>query len=573
MTDLGTLGGEAAFGEDVSDNGQIVVGVADNANGNGHAFRWKSSTGMVDLGTLGGGSSAAWGVSSNGNAVVGQSYINATVQHAFRWTSGGMLDLGTLGAGDSVAYDVSGDGNVVVGYSGTTAGGQHAFRWTSAGMTDLGTLGGLSSQANAVSGDGSTVVGWGEIVGALGGARHAFRWTSSGGMSDLGTLDSTNPGANSIANGTSDDGSVVVGWSNAPTTGARAFRWTSATGMQNLNSLLSNAGVNMTGITLTFANAVSSKGDFIVGQGDFPGAPNNAFLVRYDDGTRQKGSVVAGVTTPDSVQTSVNDLGRERQQDMILQNAFANPVLETSDPKQQLNFGNGFYLLTNVAFSGNDNRFSGDDGLRASVAVRYLPDGVAGFRPLVEVGGWTEPDAAFSFQRGYANGSGFAYGQGFTSGSVSNSYARTGVVWEATANNRVSFTGEVDGEWSNVGAYAEQVSSTNPFEAYVSSGTDLMYSAKMRLEWLHRFGQYLDAGVWAAGGESFGDTVELSAAVPLAGTGLAPVITSVSWAEYGGRVGVKVGSQLTADLSFAGVSDLTEVNTSAQFRAAARWAF
>ena len=70
-------------------------------------------------------------------------------------------------------------------------------------------------------------------------------------MSDLGTLDPTNHGANSIANDVSGDGSVVVGWSNAPTTGARAFRWTATTGMQNLNSLLSNAGVNMTGITLT----------------------------------------------------------------------------------------------------------------------------------------------------------------------------------------------------------------------------------------------------------------------------------------------------------------------------------
>ena len=73
MIDLGTLGGGGSHGLDVSDNGQVVVGVADTADGDGHAFRWKSSTGMVDLGTLGGGSSAAWGVNSNGSVVVGQS--------------------------------------------------------------------------------------------------------------------------------------------------------------------------------------------------------------------------------------------------------------------------------------------------------------------------------------------------------------------------------------------------------------------------------------------------------------------------------------------------------------------
>ena len=102
-------------------------------------------------------------------------------------------------------------------------------------MTDLGILGGFNSQANAVDSKGSTVVGWSDVLG--GDVRHAFRWTSSGGMSDLGTLDRTNHGANSQAYDVSGDGSVVVGWSNAPTTGARAFRWTASTGMQNLNTL------------------------------------------------------------------------------------------------------------------------------------------------------------------------------------------------------------------------------------------------------------------------------------------------------------------------------------------------
>ena len=146
-------------------------------------------------------------------------------------------------------------------------------------------------------------------------------------------------------------------------------------------------------------------------------------------------------------------------------------------------------------------------------------------------------------------------------------------MWQATANNQVSFTGELGYQWSNVDAYGEQVSATNPFEASVSSGTDAMYSARLRLEWLHHFGQYLDATIWAGGGETFGDQLGLTAAVPLVGTDLAPVVTSVAWAEYGGRVGVKVSSQLTADFSFAGVSDPSDMNTSAQLRAAARLAF
>jgi probable HAF family extracellular repeat protein len=90
-------------------------------------------------------------------------------------------------------------------------------------------------------------------------------------MVDLGTLG----GSNSGALGVSADGSVVVGYSNYDGNNnvGHAFRWTTATGMKDLNTLLANAGVNMTGITLASATAVSGNGQFIIGQGDFPGAP------------------------------------------------------------------------------------------------------------------------------------------------------------------------------------------------------------------------------------------------------------------------------------------------------------
>jgi hypothetical protein len=126
----------------------------------------------------------------------------------------------------------------------------------------------------------------------------------------------------------------------------------------------------------------TSKGEFIVGLGDFPGAPNHAFLVRYDDGKQPKGSgPVAGVTTSESVQTSVNDLGRARQQNMIQQQALAAPLLEPVGSDQQIAFANGLSLLANAAFAENEPQHeSANDGVRAGLALRYLPKGIAGFR-------------------------------------------------------------------------------------------------------------------------------------------------------------------------------------------------
>ena len=298
-------------------------------------------------------------------------------------------------------------------------------------------------------------------------------------------------------------------------------------------------------------------------------------MVRYDDGKQPKGSgPVAGLTTTESVQTSVNDLGRARQQTMIQQQALAAPLLEPVGSNQQLAFANGLSLLANAAFAENEpQHVSANDGIRAGLALRYLPKGIAGFRPLVEVGGWTEPNASFSFQREYINGAGFAVGQGYTNGSVSNTYGRAGIVWESTPADQVMVTGEMDRSWSVVRAYAEPVSATNPFEAEVSSGTDAMNSAKLRMQWTHHFGQGIDATVWAAGARSFGDTVELMAAVPMAGELVPTALTSTTWAEYGGRVGFKLSPQVAADLSLAGVSGFDGMGTSAELRAATHIAF
>src|SRR5262245_26420500 len=105
----------------------------------------------------------------------------------------------------------------------------------------------------------------------------------------------------------------------------------------------------MTGITLTNANGVSANGAFIVGLGDFPGAPYHAFLVRYDQGSPKKnGKPIAGLTTAGALQTSIKGLGESRQLALIEQQAFAAPL---TDPTAQLTLANNFSLLVNAAFA------------------------------------------------------------------------------------------------------------------------------------------------------------------------------------------------------------------------------
>jgi probable HAF family extracellular repeat protein len=51
MQDLGTLGGRESVAYGVSADGSVVVGWAQNAAGDGHAFRWTAAGGMEDLNT------------------------------------------------------------------------------------------------------------------------------------------------------------------------------------------------------------------------------------------------------------------------------------------------------------------------------------------------------------------------------------------------------------------------------------------------------------------------------------------------------------------------------------------
>ena len=96
--EIPSLGGEFVFPADIN-NGATVIGIAETAEGNPHAFLWSPFGRQTkDLGTLGGSYSSAEAVNDL-NQVVGQSSISdnySQAPHAFLWKRGRMVDLNTM---------------------------------------------------------------------------------------------------------------------------------------------------------------------------------------------------------------------------------------------------------------------------------------------------------------------------------------------------------------------------------------------------------------------------------------------------------------------------------------------
>jgi len=124
VVDLGTLGGTNAIGFSVNDS-RNVVGAAQLANGNQHAFFWRRGH-LTDLGTLGGPNSIAYWLNNRNEASIasdtssddplGEDFCGFgthLVCLGARWNDGTMTALPTLGGNNSEAFTLNDRGQVV----------------------------------------------------------------------------------------------------------------------------------------------------------------------------------------------------------------------------------------------------------------------------------------------------------------------------------------------------------------------------------------------------------------------------------------------------------------------------
>ncbi|HEU0053283.1 MAG TPA: hypothetical protein VFQ39_08900 [Longimicrobium sp.] len=176
--ELRTVAGDRSIGYAIGKHGQVVgmSSTGEAVDAPFHAILWWGET-VRDLGTLGGRNSTAQAITfgrwpdagDETTYIVGWANTAAGDEHAFVWNRGRMRDLGTLpGHVRSGAYDVN-SARLVVGYSADRAGETRAVMWPGGIPVDLNTLvpsdsGWVLEVAYAVN-DRGQIVGQGRLRG------------------------------------------------------------------------------------------------------------------------------------------------------------------------------------------------------------------------------------------------------------------------------------------------------------------------------------------------------------------------------------------------------------------------
>jgi hypothetical protein len=243
----------------MSGDGLTIVGTATTVGGTPSVTaRWIRTLGMQGLGLPANGlNGRSSGVSSANSVIFGQvDTVAAPGGFGGTWINGSFQAVPNLGTAFSIITAANADGSILG--ARTAAGHVIITRATGASVTlpppnPPGSPNGLI----ALSADGSIAVG--SIASGI--SSRVFLWRSrTAPPVDLGAF---------FAFAMTGNGQVIVGQTN--TLPVNPIIWDATNGVRNLSALLTAAGANLGGLTLTSANDISADGRFVVGNGSRSG--------------------------------------------------------------------------------------------------------------------------------------------------------------------------------------------------------------------------------------------------------------------------------------------------------------
>lgn len=273
MSQIPVLAGAATDeARDVSYNGDLITGLGGtfpSING----YRWSAIGGTTTIPGIG----DVQGASSNGVVVVGRTtdadtqarrWSLATGTQGFGPLTGTPLGLGTTASANAA----NADGSIIIGYARVTISVTppvpqvilSPFIWDAVnGARTMPLANGslLDGTAHDITPDGNIIVGFANSPQGS-----VFRWTQTGGYQFIQPL--ILPGSSGTPRTSADGNSIIAGLNY----------WSPSTGVITIQQLLTSAGCDFTGWTLTGAVGISDDGRTIAGNGTSPTGQTQAWI-------------------------------------------------------------------------------------------------------------------------------------------------------------------------------------------------------------------------------------------------------------------------------------------------------
>jgi hypothetical protein len=301
----------------------------------------------------------------------------------------------------------------------------------------------------------------------------------------------------------------------------------------------------------------------------------NGYKYSLDETNGQWYLVSSPTTTQAEVQSSVNNVAKAQQSQIITNRVLTSILLGATQQVSCSSCSSGFGSLGSLAFGmqgrwnlsdtlsviggfsynqWSANGISVTDAPTAAASLVYDPVNLGPSRPFFEFGGGITPYESVSTSRTYQNGPLTDVGNSTAVDRDLSLFARAGWVSRLTPIDEAAVYGDLGRNWMQTGGYAEQLTPTNPYPASAAQGLDALNVARLGAQYTHLFNGVIETNVSAAVAYGFGTgsgaTVNVFDFAPVA-PGALP---NTTWFEYGARVGYRVNNNMVVDAFVLGTA-------------------
>lgn len=205
-----------------------------------------------------------------------------------------------------------------------------------------------------------------------------------------------------------------------------------------------------------------------------------------------------------------------------------------------------------------------------ALGLQFDPAGMGKSRPYASAGiagGYQHTQ----YSRAYPTGTGDAVGVGAARNYELSASLQLGWVDRLTPRDEAAAYLSYDRSWQFVGAYGEQQGATNPFDAQMPSGTDLIDTAGANAQYTHLFGRHIEADLNA--GVRWAFNAESGVQAMIADGQFAGDQPAFVYYQIGGRLGMRVNKRLTVNLFLNSILAPRDVKSSTHGGFGASWSF